>query len=113
MNLLAEMDRISGFVDERAGADWAVSIDPDDLEQHAAKWRAACASGEPFESESRHRDVHGHYRWLLVRAVPLRNGQGEIRELGGTATDIEDANAPKPLLAGETTPGDDRDGDFR
>ena len=92
----------SGFSpDESAGADWAASIHPDDLEQHAAKWRAACASGEPFESESRHRDVHGHYRWLLVRAVPLRNGQGEIRKWYGTAIDIEDRKRAEALLAGE------------
>src|SRR6266581_5457989 len=92
----------SGFSsDERAGADWAASIHPDDLEQHAAKWHAACASGEPFESESRHRDVHGHYRWLLFRAVPLRNAQGEIRKWYGTAIDIEDRKRAEALLAGE------------
>ena len=92
----------SGFSsDESAGADWAASIHPDDLEQHAAKWRAACANGEPFENESRHRDVHGHYRWLLVRAVPLRNGQGEIRKWYGTAIDIEDRKRAEALLAGE------------
>ncbi len=86
---------------ESAGAGWAASIHPDDLEQHAAKWRAACASGEPFESESRHRDVHGNYRWLLVRAVPLRNEQGEIRKWYGTAIDIEDRKRAEALLAGE------------
>ena len=92
----------SGFSSvESAGAGWAASIHPDDLEQHAAKWRAACASGEPFESESRHRDIHGNYRWLLVRAVPLRNEQGEIRKWYGTAIDIEDRKRAEALLAGE------------
>jgi PAS domain S-box-containing protein len=92
----------SGFSSaESAGAGWAASIHPADLEQHAAKWRAACASGEPFESESRHRDVHGNYRWLLVRAVPLRNEQGEIRKWYGTAIDIEDRKRAEALLAGE------------
>src|SRR5437588_23197 len=92
----------SGFSSvESAGAGWAASIHHDDLEQHAAKWRAACASGEPFESESRHRDVHGNYRWLLVRAVPLRNEQGEIRKWYGTAIDIEDRKRAEALLAGE------------
>ncbi len=92
----------SGFSSaESAGAGWAASIHPDDLEQHAAKWRAACASGEPFESESRHRDVHGNYRWLLVRAVPLRNEQSEIQKWYGTAIDIEDRKRAEALLAGE------------
>src|SRR5438874_485462 len=92
----------SGFWSaEGAGAGGAASIHPDGLEQHAAKWRAACASGEPFESESRHRDVHGNYRWLLVRAVPLRNEQGEIQKWYGTAIDIEDRKRAEALLAGE------------
>ena len=92
----------SGFSSaESAGAGGAASIHPDDLEQHAAKWRAACASGEPFESESRHRDVHGNYRWLLVRAVPLRNEQSEIQKWYGTAIDIEDRKRAEALLAGE------------
>ncbi len=92
----------SGFSSaESAGAGGAASIHPDDLEQNAAQWRAACASGEPFESESRHRDVHGNYRWLLVRAVPLRNEQGEIRKWYGTAIDIEDRKRAEALLAGE------------
>ena len=92
----------SGFsCADSAGAGGAASIHPDDLEQHAAKWRAACASGEPFESESRHRDVHGNYRWLLVRAVPLRNEQSEIQKWYGTAIDIEDRKRAEALLAGE------------
>src|SRR6266436_2901913 len=92
----------SGFSSaESAGAGGAASIHPDDLEQHAAKWRAACASGEPFDSESRHRHVHGNYRWLLVLAVPLRNEQGEIRKWYGTAIDIEDRKRAEALLAGE------------
>jgi len=81
----------SGISSEQsAGAGWADSIHPDDREQHIAKWRAACASGEPFENEARHRDAHGNYRWLLVRAVALRDEQGRILKWYGTAFDVED-----------------------
>jgi PAS domain S-box-containing protein len=92
----------SGFSsEESAGAGWAASIHLDDLEQHAAKWHAACASGEPFESEARHRDAEGNYQWLLVRAVPLRNDQGNILKWYGALTDIEDRKRAEALLAGE------------
>ena len=89
----------SGISSEQsAGAGWANSIHPDDRAQHMAKWRAACASGEPFENEARHRDAHGNYRWLLVRAVPLRDEQNDILKWYGTAIDIEDRKRAEEQL---------------
>jgi PAS domain S-box-containing protein len=71
------------------GDGWAATLHPEDREQHLAKWQAVQACGQPFESEARHRDAHGNYRWLLVRAVPLRSEQGKILKWYGTAIDIE------------------------
>jgi PAS domain S-box-containing protein len=76
--------------EQSAGAGWAATLHPEDVEQHLAKWRASQASGEPFENEARHRDAHGNYRWLLVRAVPLRDDRGNILKWYGTAIDVED-----------------------
>jgi PAS domain S-box-containing protein len=50
---------------------WESVTHPDDLETHRNKWRAALASGEPFENEVRHRSAAGEFRWFLVQAVPL------------------------------------------
>jgi PAS domain S-box-containing protein len=69
---------------------WASAIHPDDVEVHLDKWRAALASGEPFENEARHRSAAGEYRWFLVRAVPLRDKQGRIVKWYGALTDIEE-----------------------
>src|SRR5262245_51078039 len=92
----------SGISSEQsAGTGWADSIHPDDRAEHMARWREACASGEPFENEARHRDAHGNYRWLLVRAVPLRNEQGKILNWYGTAIDVEDRKRAEALLAAE------------
>ena len=66
-----------------------------------AKWRAAHASGQPFENEARHRDVQGNYRWLLVRAVPSRDDKGAIVKWYGALTDIEDRKSAEALHAGE------------
>jgi PAS domain S-box-containing protein len=73
--------------DERG---WGVAIHPDDAEQYLARWRASLASGEPFESEARYRSASGEYRWFLVQAVPLRDGQGRILKWYGTMTDTEE-----------------------
>jgi PAS domain S-box-containing protein len=89
----------SGISSEQStGASWADSIHADDRAQHMAKWRAACASGEPFENEARHRDADGKYRWLLVRAVPLRDEHDKILKWYGTAIDIEDRKRAEEQL---------------
>ena len=75
------------LADERG---WKSTIHPEDLETHLEKWRAAFASGEPFENEARHRSATGEYRWFLVRAVPLRDKQGRIAKWYGVLTDIEE-----------------------
>ena len=91
-----EFSGLSG--EQSRGSGWAATLHPEDREQHLAKWQAAQASGGPFESEARHRDAHGNYRWLLVRAVPLRSEQGNILKWYGTAIDIEDRKRAEEAL---------------
>jgi PAS domain S-box-containing protein len=87
--------------EQSSGGGWETTLHPEDREQHLEKWRAARANGEPFESEARHRNAAGTYRWLLVRAVPLRDHQGSILKWYGAVTDIEDRKRAEALLAGE------------
>ena len=87
--------------EQNTGENWAATLHPDDREEHIAKWRAAYASGQPFENEARHRDVQGNYRWLLVRAVPSRDDKGAIVKWYGALTDIEDRKSAEALHAGE------------
>jgi PAS domain S-box-containing protein len=70
--------------------DWRSAIHPADVEAHLDKWRAALASGEPFENEARHRSAAGEYRWFRVQAVPLRDKQGKIVKWYGALTDVEE-----------------------
>jgi len=87
--------------EQTAGSGWAVTLHSDDLEQHVAKWRVSLTTGQPFENEARHRDANGNYRWLLARAVPLRDEQGNVLKWYGALTDIEDRKRAEALLAGE------------
>ena len=68
----------------------AAAIHPEEKSDFVERWRAAMAQGEPFEAEARVRRADGCYRWFLIRAVPLRESQGEISRWYGTNLDIED-----------------------
>ena len=61
---------------------WQSIVHPDDRSQiFLAKWNAALAAAEPVEIEARVWTAQRDYRWLLVRNVPLRDGQGEINQV--------------------------------
>src|SRR5713226_527723 len=67
---------------------WMNAFHPDD--RLMEEWRTALAAGKPFEKEARLRRTDGQYRWFLIRAVPLRDEQGNIVNWYGTSIDIED-----------------------
>ncbi|MDO7884027.1 sensor histidine kinase [Hymenobacter cheonanensis] len=65
-------------------------IHPDDFGPAVAKWRQCLLSFEPLEIECRMRNQAGDYRWMLGRAQPSRNEQGEVVQWIGTYTDIHE-----------------------
>jgi PAS domain S-box-containing protein len=66
------------------------TLHPDDLAAAAAVWQACMATGQPLEVQCRLRNAAGDYRWMLGRALPSRNEQGEIIQWIGTYTDIHE-----------------------
>jgi formate hydrogenlyase transcriptional activator len=77
-------------LEDVCGWGWTNSVHPEDVEAMLEKWRAALASGEPFEAEARVRRADGEYRRLLHRKVPLRDSHGNIVKWYGSSLDIED-----------------------
>jgi len=75
-------------VEEGLGWGWMKEFHPE--ERAEEEWRAAFAAGKPFEREAQLRRADGAYRRFLLRAVPLRDKQGNISKWYGTSTDIED-----------------------
>ena len=63
---------------------------PADFAMAVARWQRALATGEALELECRLQDASGEYRWMLGRALPSRNEQGEIIQWIGTYTDIHE-----------------------
>jgi PAS domain S-box-containing protein len=75
-------------LEDGLGWGWMNAFHPDD--RLMEEWRAALAGGKPFERVVRLRRADGEYRWFLIRAVPLRDEQGNIVKWYGTTSDIED-----------------------
>ncbi|HEX8426155.1 ATP-binding protein [Hymenobacter sp.] len=67
---------------------WQPYQHPADADAAAARWQECLRSGEVFEAEFRLLNHAGQYRWMLSRALPSRNQQGQIIEWIGTCTDI-------------------------
>ncbi len=73
------------------GEGWADMFHADDQPEAWRRWRHSLATGEPYEVEYRLRRHDGVYRWVLGRAMPVRDGDGGIVRWIGTCTDIQDA----------------------
>ncbi len=76
--------------EQSVGSAWREALHPDDRERTGQQWTEAVKTERPFEIEYRLRRKDSQYRWLLSRAVPIRNGQKQIVKWIGTSTDIHD-----------------------
>ena len=77
---------------------WVETLHPDEVERVHAVRAAAVAAGRAYELDVRLRQADGSYRWVLRRAVPLRNDRGEIVRWYGTGTDIDDLKRTEAAL---------------
>ncbi len=73
-----------------AGWSWAEVAHPDDMPRTLRSWAEARRRGSLFQNEIRVRGRDGEYRWFLVRAWPLKDGQGNIVRWFGTNTDFHE-----------------------
>jgi len=70
--------------------EWFDVFHPDDRRDSSEKWRRSLETGERYEVEYRLRHWSGQFRWILGRAVPVRDEKGEIVRWMGTCTDIHE-----------------------
>lgn len=89
----------SGSTDGEA---WNEVFHPEDQTRSWERWSESLVTGAPYEIEYRLRHHSGAYRWVLGRALPIRNEAGEIVRWMGTCTDIDDrVEADRALKASE------------
>lgn len=76
--------------EEYKGWGWLSAIHPDDQAVTAEAWTKALAKCTLYEVEHRLRRHDGEYRYMQVRAVPIVEADGRVREWTGSHTDITD-----------------------
>jgi PAS domain S-box-containing protein len=77
---------------------WTKVLHPQDLDRTWQTWNRSLQTGALYEIEYRMRRVDGEYRWLLARAMPLRDDSGNITRWFGTCTDIHDQKRAADIL---------------
>jgi len=71
---------------------WRLPFHPDDMVSTGKKWAHSLKTGDPYSTEYRCRSKDGEWRWMLGRALPMRNLQtGAIEKWFGTCTDIHES----------------------
>jgi PAS domain S-box-containing protein len=76
--------------DEAVGRRWDELARSEDAHAAAQTLSASVAAGQPIEMELRLRYLDGTDRWQLVRALPNRNGAGQVVSWFGTSTDVHE-----------------------
>ena len=70
------------------GFSWSKAVHPDDVQTTLEAWNLAVAEKRVFEFEHRLRRHDGEWRLCSIRAVPVLDTRGKIREWVGVHTDI-------------------------
>ncbi len=74
--------------EELLGWGWLNAVHPEDRELMECSWRQAVAEATPYQGEVRLRRHDGVYRHMQVRAVPVLEPDGSVREWVGNHRDI-------------------------
>jgi PAS domain S-box-containing protein len=77
--------------EEAAGYGWFRRVHPEDRDIVRAAWAQAVADRLPVSFQYRVMRHDGAYRRMFARGVPVYDDNGELLEVVGTSTDIEDA----------------------
>jgi PAS domain S-box-containing protein len=76
--------------EDAQGWGWTSAVHPEDVGKRLEEWRETLRTGQSFENEFRLRRADGEYRWMLIRALPLRDELGNLIKWYATSIDIED-----------------------
>ena len=72
------------------GWGWLDFVHPDDRARAEQAWRRNVASGEAFSAEFRALLKDGQVRWVLSKALAMRDSKGKITGWYGSTTDIHE-----------------------
>ena len=84
--------------EEYQGYGWASAVHPDDAQPTIDTWNEAVREQKTFIFEHQMRLKNGTYALFSVRAVPVLNDNGTIREWVGVHTNITDSRMANQAL---------------
>lgn len=84
--------------EEYQGYGWARAVHPEDAQPTIDAWNRAVAEKRLFEFEHRLRRKDGEWRLCSIRAVPVFDEEGGIREWVGVHTDITEQRQTEEKL---------------
>ena len=73
-------------------------IHPEDRERMLGMFSDAMRTKQPYEVEHRMRHADGSYRWVVTRARPLKDLQGNVVQWFGTSADVHERKEAEGLL---------------
>jgi PAS domain S-box-containing protein len=77
--------------EQTLGFGWMAALHPDDIEITRKLWGESVKTGQLFEIEYRFKRADDNsYRWLLARALPLKDQGGCVVKWFGTCTDVHE-----------------------
>ena len=79
--------------DEYQGYGWANAVHPDDAFPTINAWKEALKEEKTFHFEHRVKIKDGTWRSFSIKAIPLKNEDGSLREWVGVHTDIQEQKA--------------------
>ena len=80
--------------DQHAGHGWVDAIHAEDRETVQSTWAAACFDAQRYECRARlWHAASGEHRLCLIRATPIKNEDGSVREWVGACTEVQGASA--------------------
>ena len=86
-------------VDDYQGYGWANAVHPDDAKPTIDAWEQAVSERRPFVFEHRVKTRDGEWRRFAVRAIPVLEHDGSIREWVGVHRDITETTEGRLQLA--------------
>ncbi|MCL1475294.1 PAS domain S-box protein [Argonema antarcticum] len=85
-------------LEEMQGWGWQQVHHPEHIDRVIEHFRSSIEAGVDWEDTFPLRGRDGTYRWFLSRAVPIRDGSGQILRWFGTNTDISDRKQVEEAL---------------
>lgn len=81
-------ERGASSIEDALGDGWVSTMHPDDMPATLKAWNYSLSSGDPYQAEFRLKDKEDKYRWWFVRALALKDDQGNILKWYGSNMDI-------------------------